>query len=282
MTIKEEILDLLNNPSLLEGIDDESKDNKQISDVLAQTFRMIPGAEKINFLAESGAYALAKAMERQILTEIRPGQVRIWLVILEIQYGAKFNLPAHIEDKIYDYMDACENAIVEYAESNLGFDAYQVYNRLQNIGIHLAKSHELSKLTVGGLGNDMVMTRDEIHNFCLQGAVKALEERGFKIEHVNHGSAHPVSIIATKDGVTYSIAVVGAILPKTGSLDGWRLSEFDKIKRDATHKNALLGVSIIPTNELYASMGVAIKEGDYQFKVSPLEIIEARKPEAVN
>lgn len=282
MTIKEEIIDLLNNPSKLEGIDDESQDNKQINDVLTQTFRIIPGNNKINFLAESGAYALAKAMERQILTEIRPGQVRVWLVILEIQYGAKFNLPAHIEDKIYDYMDATENAVVEYAESNLDFNPYEVYNRLQNIGIHLAKKHELSKLTIGGLSNDKVMTRDEIHNFCIQGAIKALEDRGYKIEKVNYGCAHPVSMVSSKDGITYNIAVVGAILPKTGELDGFRLSEFDKVKRDETHKSAILGVSIIPTNELYASMGVAVKEGDYQFKVSPLEIVNARKPETVN
>lgn len=282
MAIKDDILDLLNNPSKLEGIDEETQDNKQISDVLTQTFRLIPGNEKISFLAESSAYALAKAMERQILTEIRPGQVRVWLVILEIQYGAKFNLPAHIEDKIYDYMDAAENAVVEYAESNLDFNPYEIYNRIQNIGAYLAKKDELSKITVGGLSNDKVMTRDEIHNFCMQGAVKALEDRGFKIDKVNYGCAHPVSMIASKDGITYSIAVVGAILPKTGELDGWKLNEFDKVKRDETHKNAMLGVSIIPTNELYASMGVAVKEGDYQFKVSPLDIVNPRKPEAVN
>lgn len=277
MDIKEQILDLLNHPEKLEGIDGVNKDNHKISEILTDTYRHISSEQKIQFLQESGAYALGKAMERQILSEIRPGQVKVWLVLLEIHEGVKFNLPAHLEDLIYDYMDACENAVEEYAQGNLDFNELIIYNRLQNIGTYLAKTHELSKNTVGGLTNDKVMTRDELHNFCMQGATKALEQRGYKIENVYYGSANPVSCIATKDGVTYNIAVVTAILPKTGELSGWRLLEFEKIKNDDTHKKAMLGVSIIPTNDLYASMGIAVKEGDYQFKVSPLEIINDRK-----
>ena len=99
----------------------------------------------------------------------------------------------------------------------------------------------------------------------------------YKIENVYYGSANPVSLVVSKEGITYSVAVVTAILPKAGELEGWRLHEFERVPVDETHKSAILGVSIIPTDELYASMGVAIKEGDYQFKVSPLEIVEPKK-----
>lgn len=277
MNIKDEILDYLNNPSKLASIDVVNKDNAQINDSLCATYKQIAPNQKLQFIQESGAYAFAKAIERQILSEIRPGNVRVWLVLLEIQEGAKFNLPSHLEDKIYDYMDACENAIEEYTNNNITFSEFEIYNRIQNIGTHLAKEHKLSQITVAGLPNEKIMTRDEIHNFCMQGAIKALEQREYKIENVNYGSANPVSLVASKDGVTYNIALVSAILPKTGELSGWRLHEFERIAQDETHKNAILGVSIIPTDELYASMGVAIKEGDYQFKVSPLDIVNARK-----
>ena len=277
MTLEEEILDYLNNPAHLEGIDEITKDNTQINEALCTTYAHIAPNLKLQFIRESGAYAIAKAMEREILSEIRPGQVRVWLVLLEIQEGAKFNLPPQIEEKIYDYMDACENAIEAYTNDNLTFNELEIYNRIQNIGTHLAKEHKLAQITAGGLSNDKIMTRDELHNFCMQVAIKALEQRSYKVENVYYGSANPVSIVATKDGITYNIAVVTAILPKTGELEGWRLHEFERTPIDETHKSAILGVSIIPSDELYASMGIAIKEGDYQFKVSPLEIVEPRK-----
>lgn len=277
MTLEEEILNYLNNPSELKNIDEITKDNTQINEALCSTYGHIAPSLKLQFIRESGAYALAKAMEREILSEIRPGQVRVWLVLLEIQEVAKFNLPPQIEEKLYDYMDACENAIEEYTNNNLTFNEFEIYNRIQNIGTYLAKEHKLSEITTGGLSNDKIMTRDELHNFCMQGAVKALEQRGYKIENVYYGSANPVSLVASKEGITYSVAVVTAILPKAGELEGWRLHEFERVPVDETHKSAILGVSIIPTDELYASMGVAIKEGDYQFKVSPLEIVEPKK-----
>lgn len=277
MDIKEEILDLLNNPDKLTNEFDENSDYvKKLTESLNDTFRMIIPAGRMQFVVESSAYALAKAMERKLLLEIRPTSPHFWIVIMEIAEGPKFNLPAHLEDKLFDYMDACENAVEEYIGNNLGFSFPELLVRLQKIGAYFVDAHDLKNINAGGLTNDKIMTRDEMFNFCLQGATKALEERGYKILKVFPGYAQPVSILCEQGGITYATAVTCAILPKTGEFGGWKLNEFEKTPTDDKHKLALLGVSIISTDELYASMGIVIKEGEYNFKVSPLETIKKR------
>ena len=157
---------------------------------------------------------------------------------------------SQMEDSIFDVLNVecnIENLVFKATGSKLKFDGYtKIYNFTDR--------------------------EDKILPSLSEG-----EQRGYKIENVYYGSANPVSLVASKEGITYSVAVVTAILPKAGELEGWRLHEFERVPVDETHKSAILGVSIIPTDELYASMGVAIKEGDYQFKVSPLEIVEPKK-----
>lgn len=282
MTLEEEILELLNSQASIK-LDEEEKEEsdrkqyiEQINHTLVEVFPMIELESRPRFLREAAAFALAKAMERKLLLEIRPGQKpHVWLVIMEIAEGAKFNLPAHLEDKLYDYMDACENAVEQYVNENIsGVYPVDLFTKVQEIGSYLVDKHNLKDITVAGLSNERVMTRDELHNFCLQGATKALSEQGYNITKGNLGSANPVSLICEKNGITYTVNVTTAILPKTGELTGWKLREFNKINQDETHRNAILGISIISTDKLYASMGVAIKDGDYTFKVSPLEEVK--------
>lgn len=277
MNIEAEILEMLENPSMLDSVEKDTDYIKQINSTLLDVYKLIAPNKKVEFAREAGAFALAKAMENQLLNEIRPEDKHFWLVIMEIAEGAKFNLPPHLEDKLYDYMDAAENAIESFINNNLFFDFEELLTALQAVGTILVDKHNLKDLTFGGLTNDKIMTRDEFHNFCLQGAIRALQEREYEILKVNLGSAQPVSIICRQGGVTYHTAVTGALLPKTGELGGWKLTELEKIKEDNKNKIAILGVSIIPANDLYASMGVAIKEGEYNFKVSPLEVINKNK-----
>lgn len=245
--------------------------------MLSDVYRMIAAPKKLEFAREAAAFALAKGMERTLLSLIRPDQkLSFWLVAMEIQEGPMFNLPAHLEDKLFDYMDACENAVEEYTESNLNFAIKDLFDKVQIIGAQLTNEDNLKDITVGGLSNDKIMTRDEIHNFCIQGGLKALEQRDYEIKQVFGGSANPINIIAQKNGITYNIAVTSAILPKTGSLEGWRLRECEKQNKNGA-KPSILGVSILPSDELYASMGIAVKEGEYSFRVSPVEVITPRK-----
>lgn len=276
MKIEEQILDFLNNPSKLDGIDAEDKQIEYVNKALMDVYANIKPEARLTYVRESAAYALAKAMERQLAYEIRGDKIRFWFVIMEIQEGAKFNLPPHLEDKIYDYMDACENAVEEYTNDNLTFNLHKLYTRIQNIGKYLVDQDKLKDVTVAGLNNDNVMTRDEFHNFCVRGAYEALTKAGYTIEQMTLGSAVPYNIVCKKDDVIYYTAVVGALLPKTGELKGWRLRALEQVKQSDKAKIALIGVSIIPTDELYASMGVTIKDGDYQFKVSPLQVIGPR------
>ncbi len=283
MTLEEEILELLNNPQniVLDNNEKEVKDREQyieqINKTLVEVFPLIKAESRARYVQEAAAFALAKAMERRLLIEIRPeSKPHVWLVIMEVAEGAKFNLPSHLEDKLYDYMDACENAIENYINENLGFDFAELLTNVQLIGNYLVDKHNLKDIQIAGLTNDKVMTRDELHNFCLQGATKALGDQGYELIKVNLGSANPVSLICKKNNITFNVSVTTAILPKTGELGGWKLRELEKIKQDENNRIAILGISVISTDKLYASMGVAIKDGDYNFKVSPLEEIRPK------
>lgn len=273
MKIEEQILNFLNNPSKLDGIDTSDNYIEYINKPLEEVYPRINPDKRLTYVKDSAVFAMAKAMERQLAFEIRGNKISFWFVLMEIVEGAKFNLPPHLENKIYEFMDACKNAVAQYTEKNLNFNLHQLYTRIQNIGKYFVDYHNLKNVTVAGLNNDNIMTRDEFHNFWVRGACEALTKAGYTIEQTTLGSAVPCNIVCKKDDVLYHTAVVGAILPKTGELKGWRLRSLEQIKQDDKNKIAMIGVSIIPTNEFYASMGVTIKNGDYQFKVSSLQVI---------
>ena len=277
-TIQERISEILNLQVEFNDLDKVTPQNKQITDILFRIYSTGPLSERLEFAREASAYALGKGMERAILSQIRePNQVRYWVVPLEIREGIKFNLPEHLETLIFDYMDACENAVEDYISENLNVDIKTLFTQIQNIGDLLAKEDKLHEITTAGLPNQKVCTRDEIHNFCIYGAEKALEQLGYKVVQKYLGSANPVNLIVQKDNETVQVCVMSAILPKVGQVEGYRLHQLEQVARDRRNKVALMGVSILPVDELYASMGLIITEGQYQFKVSPLTPLPERK-----
>lgn len=277
-TIQERISEILNQTVEFENLNTENPQTAQVADILFRIYRQGPVQERLEFAREASAYALGKAMERTILSQIRqPNQVHYWLVPLEIREGIKFNLPQHLEELIFDYMDACENAVDDYITENLNVDIRSLFVQLQNIGAALALEDKLHENTTAGLPNEKVCTRDEIHNFCIYGAEKALEQLGYKIVKKILGSANPINLVAEKDGETAHVCVMSAVLPKTGTVEGFRLHQLYSIPQNRTNKVYLIGVSILPVDELYASMGLIITEGQYQFKVSPLNPLPERK-----
>lgn len=278
MTIQERISELLNQTENNEKINEKSDINSQLANILLNIFKTIPPQGRMEYVREASAYALGKAMERTVLADIRPGtKLHMWIIPMEMQEGIKFNLPPHLEEVLYDYMDACENAVEDYIALNLNLNIADLFNQVQNIGVMLAVEDKVSSRTVAGVSNEKVCTRDELHNFCIVGAEKALENLGYKVVQKILGSPAPVNLIAEKDGKKANVCVLSAVLPNTGELAGYRLHQLERVPQNDEMQTYVMGVSIAPVDELYASMGIILREGEYQFKVSPLNPLLPRK-----
>lgn len=268
---KDEILELLNNP---EKIEKNDKTAKFYSDVVphftSYYFNTVEDSKKLEWVVSAAAYLFGKACERVILSKIRPEIKRLWILIQEVNISATFNLPRHIEDSLMIYLDACETACEEYINNNLNFDIKELFTNIQEIGEMIAKKYELYNITTCGLSNDIVMTSDEIHIFGTEAIKRHFESQGFEILHVYASQIELYHIDAKKDGKEYFINVGTAMMPETGNLPAWIANT---LLRQAKSKGAIpcfVGVGLQSRNELYASMKLAVKEGEYQFKISPL------------
>lgn len=272
--IKDEILDLLNNPNKIEKNDEKVKLYSEIVPVFENYYDGIKPEYKKEWIISAAAYVFGKACERTILKVIRPEIKRLWILIQEVNNGVSFNLPRHIEDALYPYLDACENACEEYIDSNLNFNVSDLLLNCQCIGDMISRKEEFYNLEAGGLKNDMIMTSDEMHAFGVEGLKRSLQNKGFEIVETFSSSSELYSIKAIKDKVEYYIAVGVSILPETSSLPSWKANHLYRLARSKNAKACFCGIGLQSKNDLYASMKLAVREGDYQIRISPLYEIQ--------
>ena len=272
MTMKDEIKELLNKE--IEVSEDDLKLYNAMVPVFNRFYQNVEPKRRLEWTVSSAAYLFGKALEKEILAVIRPEYDKIWCLPQEVEEGITFNLPHHIEDKVIDYMDSFESALEEHIYSNMNFDLQSLWVKSQVVGKEIEKIHKLSSLTTGGLTNDKVMTLEEMYFFGLHALIMELKNRGFEVEGRAPSFAEAISVVAKKDGKLYFIAASVTMLPKTGSLGGYK---YDALMQLSKAKNAIpvfTGVGIISKNELYASQGIAIKDGEYDCKISALNIIK--------
>ena len=270
MRIENEIYDILVGKTILTNVDKANELTAKFAEIVCEIYEKSTEENKDDLLKDCGAYLFSKAIESQVLRVIRPN-VRIWFLNDEIQDGAVFNLPNHIEEKMYDYMDAADKAIDMYLKGKKKLTLKQLMVRIQNIGYYIANRDKLAENTVLDLNNKEVMIRDEMYNFVIGACKNHLEKNDFIISKVMYGYANPINIIATKNDVTYHIAVNVSIAPNTPDLTGWRLKAAKSTIKDQNVKLGKLNVMINSKEEKYD--GVAVAKGEYEVKMQPLQVL---------
>ena len=175
MRIENEIYDILVGKTILTNVDKSNELTAKFAEIVGEIYEKSTEENKDDLLKDCGAYLFSKAIESQVLRVIRPN-VRIWFLSDEIQDGAVFNLPNHIEEKMYDYMDAADKAIDMYLKGKKKLTLKQLMVRIQNIGYYIANRDKLAENTVLDLNNKEVMIRDEMYNFVIGACKNHLEK----------------------------------------------------------------------------------------------------------
>ena len=269
MRMENQIHDLLIGKLVINGIDNTNDGINKLNEIAIKVYEKINEQGKKEFLKDCGAYLMAKAMEQQVLVKIRK-KANAWFILDEMKEGAAFNLPAHIEEKMYDYMDACDKAITMYVEGKKTLPIQTFFTRIQNIGAYFANRDELYKVMVDDLSNEEVMIRDEMYNFSINTCGKYLEDQGYKIEKVFPGYGSPINFILTKDNVTYHVSLIANLAPNQTELEGWRLKAALESIKNSSKKLAKINVQLRSKDPQH--QGVAITKGEYEVKISPLQI----------
>ena len=222
---------------------------------------------------------MAKALEQVTLVKLREKPYS-WFVVDEMLEGAVFNLPSHIEERMYDYMDAADKALGLYLNGKKQVPLLTLLTRIQNIGAYFAARDKLFEIGISDLSAKEVMTRDEMYNFAINTTNKHLENQGFKVEKVIYGYGNPVNLIAVKEGKTYHISIVANIAPNESELEGWRLkAALNSIKN--TDK-ILAKVNVLFRSKEEKYHGIAVAKGEYEVKITPVQIFNENPSERVS
>ena len=271
MPTKEEFLDLLCHPSKVKGMTKEQSNvYNKIIPAFNEFFMKQNIDNRMEWGIEAASYLFGKAMEIGILGKIRPDEKSVWIVPYEVEEGITFDLPKHLEDKVIDYMDPYESAVEEYVKSNFDIDFKKLWIFSEHLGVMYAIKDKIYDFTVGGLENAKVLTNNELYRFGMNAFKAEISKYGFNVKSISGNLVDFANAILEKDGKNYLVATSVTVLPKEGYIANWRL---DKLLKEAGRLKvipAVTSIGLLPLNELYASMGLAIKEGQYKVQVKKL------------
>ncbi len=270
MTKKEEFLEVLKHPENI-------KVSKQV--ILAceanlrgfdESYKRCDLTARLQYAISTSAYLFGKGLEIEILKNIRPEEKSIWLVPAEVDEGITFDLPKHLENDVIDLMDPFENAAEEMIKNNYNLNIHNFWMMCQIYGSIYAEQNKIWEHTVGGVSNDKVLTNNELYRFGIHAFRGEMEAQGYKFVEASPTCVEPGNILFEKNGVKYLVCVSTTILPKEGFIAKWRL---DRVKVKAGEMDAIpcgTHIGLISSNELLASEGIAIKEGEYKVQIRAL------------
>lgn len=271
MTKKEEFLDLLFNPSKIRGMSNDQLEvyNKVIPS-FSEYFRNVKPENRMQWAIEAASYLFGKALEIGVLGKIRPDEKSVWIVPQEVEEGITFDLPKHIEDRVIDLMDPYEAAVEEYVKTIYDVDLNKLWIFSEHLGIIYAIENKLDEITVGGTTNENILTNNELYRFGMNAFSQEIQKYGFKVKSISGNLVDFSNAILEKNGKNYLVATSVTILPKEGYIADWRLNKLKEEAKRLAVIPAVTHIGLIPTNDLYASMGIAIKEGQYKVQVRKL------------
>jgi len=267
---KEEFLEVLNHPENIKL----NRQQVQLYENNLQSFeafyQKLEPAKRFEWAVEASSYLFGKALEIGIIGKIRPQDKAIWLVPSEVEEGITFDLPKHLEDVVIDLMDPFESAVDELFQNNFNINIHNFWIICQAYGFKYADQNKLWEKTVGGVTNDKVLTNNELYQFGIHAYKQEMEKHGFTFEKASPNLVEPGNVLLSKDGKKYLVCLSVTILPREGYLADWRIA---KLKEDAKNLGAIpcgAHMGLIPSDELLASEGIAVKEGEYKVQIKKL------------
>lgn len=270
MTKKEEFLNVLNHPEKVKVSKSVILACEANLKAFDEAYKRTDLTKRLEFAVSASAYLFGKGLEIEILKNIRPEEKSIWIVPAEVEEGITFDLPKHLEDDVIDLMDPFESACEEIIKNNYNLNIHNFWMLCQIYGSIYAEENKVWEHTVGGVSNDKVLTNNELYRFGLQAFKNEIETHGFKFIQASPNCVEPSNVLLEKNGVKYLVCLSTTILPKEGYIAKWRL---EKVKVDAGRQDAIpcgTHIGLIPSNELLASEGIAIKEGEYKVQIRKL------------
>lgn len=280
MGLKEEFIDALNHPEKLELTKTQYDIYLNNIQGFMKYYNSVPVEKKLQWVASCASYLFGKTCEIAILTEIRPEDKQVWLVPEEVEEGITFDLPKHLENEVIDLMDPYEAAVEEYIQNNLNLELSHLFTFSEAYGFKYALENKLSSKIVGGIENTKVLSNNELYRFGMNAFKSEIEKHGFTVKSMSPNLIDVANALLEKDGNKYLVATSVTILPREGYIADWRAN---KLKIEAERINAIpcaTLIGLIPSNELLASEGIAVKEGEYKVQIKKLvslidgEIIE--------
>ncbi len=272
MANKKEFLDILCNPGRVTPITEEqAKVYNRIIPLFESFYKELEVSKRLEWAISASSYLFGKAMEIAILANIRPDEKSVWMVPYEVLEGITFNLPRHLENEIIDCMDPYEQAVEDYIKSNFDADPIKIWIFSQHIGFYQANKTKPWEKTIGGIGNDKVLTKNELYRFGMNAFKGEIEKNGFVCKSIAGNLVDFANAIVSKGESNYLVATSVDILPREGFIEEYRLN---KLKEEAARVGAIPAISyigLLPVDELYASQGIAIREGDYKVSVKKLQ-----------
>ncbi len=272
MASKKEFLEILCNPGRVTPITEEqAKVYDRIIPLFQSFYNGLDLSKRLEWAISASSYLFGKAMEIAILSNIRPDEKSVWMVPYEVLEGITFNLPKHLENDIIDYMDIYEQAVEEYIKSNIDADPIKIWIFSEHIGFYQANKDKPWEKTVGGIGNDKVLTKNELYRFGMNAFKGEIEKNGFTCKSIAGNLVDFANAIVSKGENNYFVATSVDILPREGYIEEYRLN---KLKEEAERVGAIPAISyigLLPVDELYASQGIAIREGEYKVSVKKLQ-----------
>ncbi len=272
MASKKEFLEILCNPGRVTAITKEQAAvYNRIIPLFQAFYQELDLTKRLEWAIDASSYLFGKAMEIAILQNIRPEEKSVWMVPYEVFEGITFNLPKHLENEIIDYMDLYEQAVEEYIKSNIDADPIKIWIFSEHIGFYQANKDKPWEKTVGGIGNDKVLTNNELYRFGMNAFKGEIEKNGFICKSIAGNLVDFANAIVSKGDKNYLVATSVSIMPREGYIEEYRLN---KLKEEATRVGAIPAVSyigLIPEDDLYAAQGIAIREGNYKVQVKKLQ-----------
>jgi hypothetical protein len=267
---KEEFLEVLNHPEVLKL----TKAQVQLYERNVASFELfyknVQPEKRFEWAVSASSYLFGKALEINILSNIRPEDKSVWLVPNEVEEGITFDLPKHLENDVIDLMDPFESAVEEYINANLNLELSHLFTFAEAFGFKYALDNKLSSHTVGGVENIKVLTNNELYRFGMNAFKNEIEKHGFKVTSMSGNLIDYANALLEKDGNKYLVSTATSILPREGYIASWREK---KLRAEAEHIGAIpcvTTIGLIPSNELLASEGIATKEGEYKVQIKKL------------
>ncbi len=271
MSLKEEFSDILWHPNKIRPVTKAQDElySKVVPDFLKK-YQELDVKDRLTWAVSAASYLFGKSMEIAILGKIRPKEKSVWIVRDEVDQGITFDLPKHLEDKVIDYMDPFESAVEDYIAANPNVNISNLWKFSQHYGFSVALKDKLYECTVAGLSNEEVLTNNELYRFGMNAFKNEMEKHGYKILSIARNLIEYANVVLEKNNVKYLTATSVRIMPNEGYIADWRI---DRLISQAKKYNAVPCISyigLIPLDELYSSMGVAIKKGQYKVEIKKL------------